>query len=145
MRRRILFLCVANSARSQMAEGLARALLGDGIEALSAGSRPSRINPYAIEVMAELGIDISAHRSKSVQEIDGQGLDAVITLCAQEVCPVLPGRVRRIHWPIPDPASSDPSLSAQEMRCRFRSARDRLRERIEGLTALLDLPSKGSG
>ncbi len=144
MKRRILFLCVANSARSQMAEGLARALLGDGIEALSAGSRPSRLNPYAIEVMAELGIDISAHRSKSVQEIDGGGLEAVITLCAEEVCPVLPGRVRRIHWPIPDPASSDPSLSAQEMRQRFRTARDRIRERIEGLAALLDRSAQES-
>ena len=145
MKRRILFLCVANSARSQMAEGLARALLGDGIEALSAGSRPSRLNPYATEVMAELGIDISAHRSKSVDEIDGQGLDAVITLCAEEVCPVLPGQVRRIHWPIPDPASDDPSVSAQEMRQRFRTARDRIRERIEGLAALLDRSAQEIG
>ena len=145
MKRRILFLCVANSARSQMAEGLARALLGDGIEALSAGSRPSRLNPYATEVMAELGIDISAHLSKSVDEIDGQGLDAVITLCAEEVCPVLPGQVRRIHWPIPDPASGDPSVSAQEMRQRFRTARDRIRERIEGLVALLDRSAQEIG
>ncbi|HET9106369.1 MAG TPA: arsenate reductase ArsC [Steroidobacteraceae bacterium] len=140
MTRRILFLCVANSARSQMAEGLARALLGDRVEVQSAGSRPSQVNPYAIESMAELGIDISGHRSKSVEEIDPTGLEAVITLCAEEVCPVLPGRVRRLHWPIPDPASSDPAIPADEMRRRFRCARDRIRDRIAGLTALLALP-----
>jgi arsenate reductase len=128
-----------------MAEGLARALLGDDVEALSAGSRPSRVNPYAIEVMAELGIDISAHRSKSVDEIDREGLDAVITLCAEEVCPVLPGPVRRVHWPTPDPASADSSISAEEMRRRFRIARDRIRERIAGLGALLDPSAKTNG
>jgi arsenate reductase len=140
MKRRILFLCVANSARSQMAEGLARARFGRDVEVLSAGSRPSRVNPYAIEVMAEVGIDISGHRSKGVGEVDLAGLDAVITLCAEEVCPVLPGRVRRLHWPVPDPASSDPRLSAEVMRARFRSARDRIREHIAGLIALLDAP-----
>lgn len=138
MKRRILFLCVANSARSQMAEGLARAECGGETEVLSAGSRPSRVNPYAIEAMAELGIDISAHRSKSVDEIDATAVDAVITLCAEEVCPVLPGRVRRFHWPIPDPASDDPSLPAEEMRQRFRVARDQIRERIGGLSELLE-------
>lgn len=140
MTRRILFLCVANSARSQMAEGLARALLGDRVEVQSAGSRPSQVNSYAIESMAELGIDISGHRSKSVEEIDPTGLDAVITLCAEEVCPALPGRVRRLHWPISDPASSDPAIPAEEMRRRFRCARDQIRDRIAGLTALLALP-----
>ncbi len=139
MKRRILFLCVANSARSQMAEGLARALLGRDTEVQSAGSQPSKVNPYAIEAMAELGIDISGHRSKSVEEIDPQAVDVVITLCAEEVCPVLPGRVRRLHWPIPDPACSDPALSAEEMRSRFRFARDEIRERLAGLTELVDL------
>lgn len=137
MKRRILFLCVANSARSQMAEGLARALLGGEAEVLSAGSQPSRVNPYAIEAMAELGIDISGHRSKSVDAIDPAGLDAVITLCAEEVCPVLPGQVRRLHWPIPDPASSDPAVSAAEMRRRFRTAREEIREHLTGLAELL--------
>jgi arsenate reductase len=136
MIRRILFLCVANSARSQMAEGLARALLGERVEVQSAGSHPSKVNPYAIEAMAELGIDISSHRSKSVAEIDPTGLDAVITLCAEEVCPVLPGTVRRLHWPIPDPASSDPAISAAQMRERFRAARDQIRERIAHLDTL---------
>jgi arsenate reductase len=135
MMQRILFLCVANSARSQMAEGLARSLLGDRVQVQSAGSLPSKVNPYAIEVMAEIGIDISAHRSKSVEEIDPIGLDAVITLCAEEVCPVLPGNVARLHWPIPDPASNDPTIPAEEMRRRFRAARDQIRERVARLAA----------
>ena len=98
---RVLFLCVANSARSQTAEGLARRIFGNDIEVLSAGSKPSTVSPYAIEVMAELGIDISSQRSKSVVEIDAAGIDLVITLCAEEICLVFPGRVRRLHWPIP--------------------------------------------
>jgi arsenate reductase len=141
MIRRVLFLCVANSARSQMAEGLARALFGDRLEALSAGSRPSEVNPYAIEAMAEVGIDISEQRSKSVDEIDTAALDLVVTLCAEEVCPVLPGRTRRLHWPIADPASADPGLSPEELHQRFRSARDQIRERLNLLPALLDLPT----
>ena len=140
MIRRVLFLCVANSARSQMAEGLARALFGDRIEVLSAGSQPAEVNPYAIEAMAELGIDISGQRSKSVVEIDIAALDLIVTLCAEQVCPVMPGRTRRLHWPIPDPVSADPRLSPQDLRLRFRSARDRIRERLNALPALLDLP-----
>ena len=140
MIRRILFLRVANSARSQMAEGLARALPGDRVEVQSGGSRPSKVNPYAIEAMAALGIDISGQRSKSVDEIDPAGLDAVITLCAEEVCPVLPGTVRRLHWPIADPASADPGISAEEMRRRLRTARDQIRGRIADLAGLLEIP-----
>jgi len=133
--RKILFLCVANSARSQMAEGLARRQLGAGTEVLSAGSRPSKVNLYAIEAMAEIGIDIRDHHSKSVDDVDAASADLVITLCADEVCPVLPGRVKRLHWPIPDPASDDPNLSADEMRVRFRTARDEIRARIAALTS----------
>lgn len=133
MSQRILFLCVANSARSQMAEGLARAMCNGGIEVQSAGSRPSTVNPYAIEVMGEIGIDISGQHSKSVDEVDAASVDLVITLCAEEVCPVLPGRVRRLHWPIPDPASNDPAQSPEEVRLRFRTARDEIRERIATL------------
>lgn len=140
MTRRILFLCVANSARSQMAEGLARTLLGDRVEVLSAGSQPSKVNPYAIEAMAELGIDISGHRSKSVDEIDAAGLDLVVTLCAEEVCPVLPVRTRRFHWPIPDPSSTDPALSPEVLRQRFRGARDQIQARMKVLAALIDPP-----
>ena len=136
---RILFLCVANSARSQMAEGLARGLFGNRAEVLSAGSQPSRVNPFAIEAMAEIDIDISDQRSKSVDEIDVTRIDLVVTLCAKEVCPVFPGRVRRLHWPIPDPASTDSSLSTDEMRNRFRMARDRISMHLETLRARLEI------
>lgn len=131
----ILFLCVANSARSQLAEGLARAIFGDRVPVMSAGSEPSTVNQYAVEVMRELGIDLSTHRSKSVQTIDPAGVGTVITLCAEEVCPVFLGKMRRLHWPIPDPASKDPSLSREEMLARFRTARDSIRAMIERLAA----------
>jgi arsenate reductase len=139
--KRILFLCVANSARSQMAEGLARRLLGPEIEVMSAGSRPSRVKPLAIEAMAEIGIDISAQRSKSVDEVAAQGFDLVVTLCADEVCPVLPGHVRRLHWPIADPAAGEQGLAHDERLERFRAARDQIKARIDVLKALLDLPA----
>lgn len=126
----ILFLCVANSARSQMAEGLARKLLGDRIAVQSAGSEPSRVNPYAVEVMTEVGVDLSTHHSKSVETIDPATVGAVITLCAEEVCPVFLGKARRLHWPIPDPASKDPSLPRDEMLRRFRVARDQIQGRL---------------
>ena len=100
----LLFLCVANSARSQMAEGLARARFGDRVRIQSAGSQPSRVNPFAIEVMAERGISLDGHTSKSVDTIDPSTVDTVITLCAEEVCPVFLGDARRLHWPIEDPA-----------------------------------------
>jgi arsenate reductase len=135
--KRILFLCVANSARSQMAEGLARQLLGAGAEVMSAGSSPSTVNPYAIEVMAEIGIDISGQRSKPVDEIDLNGINLIVTLCAEEVCPVVPGHVERLHWPIPDPVSTDPSITPEDMRARFRVARDRLKGWLETLAGAL--------
>lgn len=127
----ILFLCVANSARSQMAEGLARKLFGERVPVQSAGSEPSVVNPYAVEVMKELGIDLGTHTSKSVQTIDPQTVGTVITLCAEEVCPVFLGKARRLHWPIPDPASKDPSIPREEMLARFRTARDTIREKLE--------------
>ena len=127
----VLFLCVANSARSQMAEGLGRMIFGDRIPVMSAGSEPSRVNPFAIEVMRELGVDLSAHLSKSVQTIDPQVVGTVITLCAEEVCPVFLGNARRLHWPIPDPASKDPSIPRDEMLTRFRTARDTIRGLLE--------------
>lgn len=129
----ILFLCVANSARSQMAEGLARQLLGPQAQIQSAGSEPSTVNPYAIEVMAELGIDLTAHRSKSVQTIDPAGVDLVVTLCAEEVCPVFLGAAQHLHWPIADPASRDPSLSREDMLARFRTAREQLQALVSRL------------
>jgi protein-tyrosine-phosphatase/N-acetylglutamate synthase-like GNAT family acetyltransferase len=132
-----LFLCVANSARSQMAEGLARRLFGGRVPVESAGSRPGRVNPYATEVMREVGIDLGSHRSKAVDEIERDAVEQVITLCAEEVCPVWLGSVRRLHWPIPDPASDDPAISADEMRARFRRGRDEILARLVGLAATM--------
>jgi arsenate reductase (thioredoxin) len=128
----LLFLCVANSARSQMAEGLARQLF-PGARIQSAGSRPGQVNPYALEVLAEAGIDARAQTSKGVQGIDPASVDLVITLCAEEVCPVFLGRCERLHWPIPDPASEDPALTPEDLRTRFRAGRDELRRRLEAL------------
>jgi len=98
------------------------------------------VNPYAIEVMAEVGVDIGAHSSKSVDTIDAATVETVVTLCAEEVCPVFLGKARRIHWPIPDPASKDPTLPREEMLARFRTARDQIQGRLEVLAALLDVP-----
>ena len=128
---KILFLCVANSARSQMAEGLARHLLGPGHEVMSAGSAPTKPNPYAVEAMASRGIDITAHTSKSFASLDAAAFDFVITLCAEEICPWLPGKTQRLHWPIDDPASNDPSLTPEDFRRRFAAARDEIEARIE--------------
>jgi arsenate reductase (thioredoxin) len=135
----ILFLCVANSARSQLAEGLARQMF-PGLRIQSAGSHPSRVNPHAIEVLAELGIDASRQSSKSVQDIDPATVDLVITLCAEEVCPLFLGQAERLHWPIPDPASDDPGLTPDQLRARFRAGRDEIRGRLEALGAQAGLP-----
>ena len=128
----ILFLCVANSARSQMAEGLARARFGDAVNVQSAGSLPSRVNPLAIRALAEIGVDITHHRSKAVAEIDPATVDLVITLCAEEVCPVFLGKVRRLHWSLRDPAAAEGT--GEERLARFREIRDELIRRIEALT-----------
>lgn len=127
----ILFLCVANSARSQMAEGLARKILGPRVKVQSAGTSPARINPYAIRAMAEAGIDISGHSSKPVESIDLSEIDLVITLCDEEVCPVLPGEVKRLHWPVPDPAGR--AGNEEEQFNRFCEVREIIRKKIETL------------
>lgn len=137
----ILFLCVANSARSQMAEGLARHLFGDAVRVQSAGSEPSRVNPFAIKAMAELGIDLGTHSSKSVQTIDPNGVDLVITLCAEEVCPVFLSRAPRMHWPLQDPDRKHEDLTDEERLQHFRVARDQIRARVEVLAALRDVPT----
>ena len=129
--RHILFLCVANSARSQMAEGIARSLSPASVKISSAGSRPSKVNPFAIRALDEIGIDIRAHRSKSMDEIDPTDVDAVITLCAEEVCPVFLGKARRFHWGLPDPAGA--GTNEEEQLQAFRDARDELRRRISAL------------
>lgn len=122
--KKIVFLCVANSARSQMAEGWARHLFGRHAEVFSAGSQPSRVNPLAIEVMREIGIDISGHWSKSVDDLDLPRMDLVVTLCADEVCPLVPGKVKKLHWPFPDPANSE--LPLEEQQRLFRIVRDQI-------------------
>lgn len=134
---RFVFLCVANSARSQMAEGLARARFGHRATIQSAGSTPTRVSPWAIEVMRELGIDLGAQVSKSVDAIDPEGVSAVITLCAEEVCPVLLARAPRLHWPIEDPACPEGTLGREEMLARFRRARDEIAARLETLEQFL--------
>ena len=123
-KRSVLILCTGNSARSQMAEGLLRHEAGDRFEVFSAGTKPSRVRPEAIEAMAEIGIDISTHRSKSVDEFVGQPLDYVITVCsnANETCPVFPGATSRLHWPFDDPAAEDTAA--------FRRVRDQIHARI---------------
>ncbi|NCO18495.1 MAG: arsenate reductase ArsC [Gammaproteobacteria bacterium] len=133
--RRILFLCVANSARSQMAEGLAREMFGQGWEIASAGAQPSRVRPQAIEAMAEIGIDISHHRSKSIDEFELESFDLIVTLCGEDACPVVPAGVELQHWPIDDPVSDDPSISNETLRARFRGARDAIRARLSELAA----------
>lgn len=130
-RLKILILCTGNSARSQMAEGLLREMAGDGMEVASAGVAPTHVRPEAIEVMKEIGIDISKHSSKSIEQFLTQPFDFVITVCdnANQHCPMFAGASRRLHWSIEDPAlvsgSDETRLEA------FRLARDVLRERLE--------------
>ena len=124
----LLFLCVANSARSQMAEGIARSLAPAGVTVSSAGSKPSKVNPLAIKALDEIGIDIRGHFSKSVDTIPPDGVEVVITLCAEEECPVFLGRARRIHWGLPDPGGA--GLSEEEKLQSFRDVRDELKRRL---------------
>jgi arsenate reductase len=124
----VLFLCVANSARSQMAEGIARSLAPAGTTIWSAGSRPTNVRPEAIAVLKEIGIDISRHHAKAVAEIPAAEVDTVITLCGEEECPVFLGKAARLHWGLPDPATV--SGSETERLDAFRKVRDELRRRI---------------
>lgn len=130
MKRRVLILCTGNSARSQMAEGLLKHMAGDRFEAFSAGTRPVGLNPNAVTAMAEIGVDISKHRSKPVEEFSGQPFDYVITVCdnARESCPIFSGSAKRIHQSFPDPAAypADKQLAA------FRSVRDELTVWLNG-------------
>lgn len=137
----ILFMCVANSARSQLAEGLARQILPNA-EILSAGSDPGTLNPYAVIVMKEIGIDISKHYSKSYDDLSPKflvALDYVITLCAEEVCPtIVTQRAKKIHWPFPDPASKE-VLPETEALKRFRDARESIHKRLLDFKRELEL------
>jgi arsenate reductase (thioredoxin) len=129
-KKKVLILCTGNSARSQMAEGLFRHEGGDAYEVFSAGTHPSHVRGEAIAVMNEIGIDISSHRSKSVDEFKNQEFDYVITVCgnANESCPVFPGKTRRMHWPYEDPAAVQGS--DEERRAAFRRVRDQMHGRI---------------
>jgi len=126
--RHFLFLCVGNAARSQLAEGIARSLAPAGIRISSAGSRPSQVSRQAIAVLAEIGIDISTARSKGIEAVDAATVDAVVTLCAEEVCPVFLGRAWRVHWALPDPGWAPGG--EDELLAAFHEVRDELRRRL---------------
>jgi arsenate reductase len=128
---KVLFLCTGNSCRSQMAEGLLRHLGGSRFEAVSAGTRPVGLNPGAVAVMDELGIDISGHTSKHVDSLAGEDFRHVITVCdnARETCPVFPAAVNTLHWSFDDPAGA--SGTQEERMAVFRRVRDEIRARIQ--------------
>jgi len=128
--KRVLILCTGNSARSQMAEGMLRNLAADRFEVQSAGVAPTHVRPEAITVMRELGIDISQHRSKSVDEFLGQQFDYVITVCdnANEQCPIFPANTKRIHWSFQDPA--DAKGDEETRLAAFRKVRDEITEQL---------------
>ena len=134
-KKRVLVLCTGNSCRSQMAEGFLRHLGGDRFEVFSAGIKPTEVNPLAIKVMAEVGIDISSHRSKSAMEFIRQQFDYVITVCdnAKQTCPVFPGKYKKIHWDLEDPAEA--SGSEEDRLVVFRKIRDQIQNNISEFLA----------
>ena len=136
----ILFMCVANSARSKIAEGLAHTFFPQA-EIRSAGSHPGKLNPYAVQVMKEIGIDISQQYSKSIDDLPPKfivGLDYIITLCAEEVCPTMVAqRAKKLHWPFPDPATKEPLPEAEHLK-RFREARDSIQKQIQSFRAEIE-------
>jgi arsenate reductase len=128
---KILFMCVANSARSQLAEGLAKQLFGSNAEVQSAGSHSAVVNLFAIRVLKEVGIDISKHTSKSVDDLPPEfvtHLDYIVTLCAEEVCPIMVSKAKRLHWPLPDPARK--GSNEEELLAMFRQTRDSIKVRL---------------
>jgi arsenate reductase (thioredoxin) len=128
---KVLFLCTGNSARSQMAEGFLRNMAGDYFEALSAEIEPKGLNPLAVEVMREIGIDISQQRSKDVREFLGSPIPYIITVCdnAKEHCPIFPGTYKYMHWSLEDPA--DAQGTKEEKLAVFRRVRDEIASRVE--------------
>ena len=131
MKKKVLFICTHNSARSQMAEGLLRAFYGDRYEAYSAGTQPSKVNPYAIKVMAEIGIDISTHQSKNVDVFHGMKFDYVVTVCnqAKEKCPFFPGSDEYLHSDFDDPSQF--KGNENQKLAVFRQVRDIIKGWIE--------------
>ncbi|MBI2213077.1 MAG: arsenate reductase ArsC [Acidobacteria bacterium] len=130
-KQRALILCTHNSARSQMAEGLLRHLAGDRFEVESAGTEQTRVNPFAIAAMKEIGIDISSHSSKTLERFLGETWDYVITVCdnANESCPIFPGAAARLHWSFEDPSAA--KGSDEEKLAEFRRIREQIRARLE--------------
>jgi arsenate reductase len=129
-KKRVLFLCTGNSARSQIAEGFLRHMAGDKFEVYSAGVKPTQVNPLAIKVMAEVGVDMSKHRSKSAMEFIGQKFDYVITVCdnAKQTCPVFPGHYEKLHWSLEDPAEAEGS---EEDKLKvFRKIREEIKDNV---------------
>lgn len=134
-KKRVLFLCTHNSARSQMAEGFLRSMAGDQFEVASAGTEATRVHPLAVQVMAEVGVNIGEHSSKTLDRLLDQRWDYVITVCdsADEACPVFPWKTNRLHWGFPDPS---PAQGTPEERLRvFRDIRDSIRTRLQGWLA----------
>jgi arsenate reductase len=129
--KKILFLCVQNSARSQMAEAIARFLAPEGVAVLSAGSMPSAVRPQVREVLGEISVSAEGLRAKSIDQADTSGVEAVITLCAEEICPVFPGTVSRLHWALADPAKAKGGQRAVMQ--AFRDVRDELMARLKVL------------
>ena len=129
--RRVLFLCIGNSARSQLAEALARSMAPAGTEVWSAGTAPKQLHPMAVVVMREAGIDIGQQRAKALDAVPWREADTVVTLCgeADEACPALAAGVRRLHWPLPDPAQA----KEKDQLAAFREARDEIRWRVASL------------
>jgi arsenate reductase len=134
---RVMFVCTGNSARSQMAEGFARHLGRGRVEAVSAGIEPTRLNPLAVAVMQEKGVDISGQRSKGFDEALARSMDLVVTVCgnADERCPVLPPEVKRLHWPLEDPAAA--TGSTDQILATFREVRDEIEVRVTELVRRL--------
>lgn len=146
-RTRILFLCTGNSCRSQMAEGWARALKGDEIEAFSAGIETHGLNPHAVRVMAEAGVDISGQRSKHLDELSDTHFDVVVTVCghAHEHCPVFPGAARVVHVPFDDPPQLARNAATEdEALGHYRRVRDEIRAFVSGLPGSLEAGGGGA-
>jgi arsenate reductase len=128
---RVLFLCIHNSSRSQMAEGFARTLAPAGVEVLSAGTEPRGVHARAVEAMREVGVDLTVQSSKSLDSVPWRECDTIVTLCgeADEACPALAADVRRVHWPLPDPSAAPEA----EQLAVFREVRDEIRWRVASL------------
>lgn len=143
MKQRVLFLCTHNSARSQMAEGWLRRLGGDQYEVASAGTEATHVRPLALRAMAEVGIDIARHESKTLDRFLAEPWDFVITVCdqANDACPVFPGGKQRLHWPFPDPSKA--TGSDEEQLAVYQQVRDAIRARLEAFVAGADRPVPG--